>query len=47
MQIMFYIVIAKPKEMSSKHSLKVSSKSDVAIMSKLQIETNRNTQISL
>ena len=39
MRIMFCIVIAIPKRMSGKYFLKVSSKSDSAIMSKLQIET--------
>ena len=34
-----FVVIAIPKEMPGKHFLKVSSKSDIAIMSKLQIET--------
>ena len=38
MQILFWIVIATPKEMLSKHFLKVSAKSDIAIMSKLKIE---------
>ena len=39
MQITFCIVIAIPKEMNSKYFLKVSSKSEFAIMSNLQIET--------
>ena len=39
MRIMFCIVIAIPKKMSGKYFLKVSSKSDSAIMSELQIET--------
>ena len=39
MRIIFCIVIAIPKEMSGKCFLKVSSKSDIAIMSILQIET--------
>ena len=38
MQIMFFIVIVIPKEMSEKHSLKISSKSDIAIISKLKID---------
>ena len=38
MQIMFCVVIAVPKEMSGKLSLKVSSKSGIAIMSKLEIK---------
>ena len=39
MRTMFCIVIERPKGMSAKHSLKVSFKSNIAIMRKLQIET--------
>ena len=39
MRILFCIVIAIPKGMSGKYFLKVSSISDIVIMSKLQIET--------
>ena len=39
MRILFCIVIAIPKGMSGKYFLKVSSISDIAIMSKLQIKT--------
>ena len=38
-RILFCIVIAIPKGMSGKYFLKVSSISDIAIMSKLQIKT--------
>ena len=36
---MFCIAIAIPKGMSSRHFLKVPSKSDIAIISELKIET--------
>ena len=45
MQIMFCIVIAIPKEMFGKHSLKVSSKTDISILRRLQIETLKFVQL--